>query len=49
MEMNPSLSKAIVLGAADDNVTGKLCNEKPVPVKSPKSLSSCGHAGIQGP
>lgn len=49
MEMNQGLSKAVVLGATDDNATVKLCNEKPVPVKSPKWQSSCVHAGIQGP
>lgn len=42
-------SKATVLGAADENVAVKLCNEKPVPVKSPKWQCSSVHAGIQGP
>lgn len=47
--MNPGLSKAILLGATDDNVTVKLCNEKPAHVKSPKWQPFRVHAGIQGP
>lgn len=49
MEMNPGLSKAIAVGAADDNVTMKPCNEKSVPVNLPNDSGLMCMQGFRGP